>query len=733
MNKLYPAQREAVLKLVHILNEYPGAILRADEGTGKTIMAAQLASILDKKTLFVGNAFAKKDVEKKLEQYTEWGIEADITCVSYHAFGNINKINPNDYEFIIFDECHMLRNWTNNWTQRFVRLRNKQFLFMSGTPMIKSPKDFMYVARKCGIFEGSTDDFKRKYFGAKPSHFGNFLELGEFQNEVDFQVRLDKVCVELTHRQLDKSIPDLIPAHYLLEGEYVKPESIKEETQKRLEAGLSKVAQACRIIREEKKERSLILCYFHDTAKAVAENLGVKASLTGEAVYKAIEDSKRNGGHVVATLGLTQSSFDFNECDTVYLVESNYSYPLDRQSIRRCQRVGKRNKVDVKYFVLEGEQSLITSWKRHYLTRRFDGKTFSPSQLAIWEKCPGSYWLEEEDKPEFLIKAATKGTHNHRALELCLKNPGVEIPDSVDPIVQGCIEHCRKLMEENVMHGVESKVTDPSIDHRLRGMVDFWAYDTCDNHLTVIDYKNGKTPVSVEDNLQLLTYAHLVTATFMLNPTLITLGIYQRDKYETVEIHDLDLKDVRKRIENIINRILAAEKNPLEHLNEGECSFFCAAKRHHQAKEKEMNDFTPRQKLPRHEIKGKVFFTRSKKTVKGAVYTQLGIAVNDVPSSLTAKYPEGSSIGKQLKGKSNKDAGEFYLFNEDEQSGGYSIFLNLFADFNTGELKAVGKGDEVTIQAIAKEVVKDGEVKLFLNIKEIEVSASEEEADSVEY
>ena len=109
------------------------------------------------------------------------------------------------------------------------------------------------------------------------------------------------------------------------------------------------------------------------------------------------------------------------------------------------------------------------------------------------------------------------------------------------------------------------------------GTVDFWAYGKKRNKLIVMDYKNGRREVSVEDNLQLWAYTLMIMATHNLNPEIIQHVIYQRENKKSVEYKKEDVLKFRKRIEAIRDKVEEAKDNPEDYVVKGECSL-CVSK-----------------------------------------------------------------------------------------------------------------------------------------------------------
>ena len=589
--KLYKFQQRAVNTLAQMLKDWRGAILRADEGLGKTLMATELAK--GKRALWIGPAGSLKDVQKKVKAYDP---EHTIEFISYHGFGNLDKISAKElrlYNFFIFDEAHSLRNYSASWTQRFVRIapRGKRFLFTSATPAIKSPKDFVYILRKTGVYgDMSTHDWYKRYFDAKPSKFGDFLEFGEFQNHEDFRAHQLKVSYDITQEQADRDMP---PAHIdlkVLPGKWNMPKDITGETRARVDAGVLKSANAAAYIRKQDRP-ALILTHFHGCAELVAGNLGTDSALTPAAVRKHIEEFKQGlRKYIVTTVGLTSSSYDLNECDQVYFVESTYSFMQDRQSMRRCLRLGKRTTLNVLYFILENERPVMTSLKRKYLesikrTRRFD---ISPSALARLEVCPGSrYFKNEDDSPN---GAATIGTLHHEAAERLIRNKRIAISPILSNTIQGYVEEARQLKERLGMYGVEDRLAAPEIHADFGGTVDFWAYDERDGHLTIIDYKNGRWKVDAVGNRQLQAYALLVCLGRKIKPKTIHTVIWQRGVRRHADYTASEFERVKEEIQGIIDLVEKAKDEPEKWLGANCDTRFCPARYIHQVVGEQRSD-----------------------------------------------------------------------------------------------------------------------------------------------
>ena len=337
----------------------------------------------------------------------------------------------------------------------------------------------------------------------------------------------------------------------------------------------------------------------------------------------------------------------------MYLAESTYSFPQDRQSIRRCYRIGKQNDLHVKYFTLEGERPIITSLTRKYLTDRLqDHSRMGPSSLSVLEKCPGSFWLPDtSDRMDYIEEASTKGDRHHKALEELAKDTDAIIPEHFPIDIRAAVGHYRKTLEGADKFGFEERVSAPSFHEELWGTCDFYAYKN--DVLYIIDYKSGKKQIKAEDNLQLGAYALMVEETLGLKPKRYVLGITQKG---VLRLEKLDnLKKYVDRITKIVDNIKEAKSAPIEHLNpDPDCSLFCTARAYHMKQEEKMAE-----KKPIHKAEAKIFWLKRGESEYGK-YTQLGLALDSIPESVDEE--ESKAIVRLFEGALDKDRGTYGVF-----------------------------------------------------------------------
>ena len=538
-------------------------------------MALEVAKDYER-VLFVCKASARMDILRKAKAHGAFKLEV---C-SYNKFGDASKLSTSPFDLIIFDECHMMANWKPAYTQRMTRIKDKKFLFMSGTPMNKSEKDLLYVLRKVGAFDDMTmEEVKVRYFNAQVTQFSKYPVCGKFQNEDEFYDRIDDYIITINKRDVDRDIPPVNVIIEKLEGEHESFKDITECTEARLKTGMSKVIPVSRAIRNYIRNNyintAVIHTHFHDVATALGKELSVPVALTKEKVDKEFERIRQKGGFLVTTLGLTQSSLDLNECDWCFMVEMNYSAAMDKQTIDRYNRVGKRSVLNVVYFPYEAEHTFFKNRDTLHLLggKKYDSSNrIYPSGLDAYRTCPGSFWLPDvRNIPPFITNAAVVGEKKHSIFERYMSSTekiGKHTPDNV----AHAIDFCKQLKEGLNTWGVETRCKYEYRGYVLSGKVDFWCYDEKEKHLAIFDYKNGNTKVKAEGNKQLEAYAVMLCETFKFAPDKVSVGILQGGEADVVE---LDFNLAAPRVRAIIKQIDRAKSSPLDFIDENCKNIFC--------------------------------------------------------------------------------------------------------------------------------------------------------------
>ena len=308
--------------------------------------------------------------------------------------------------------------------------------------------------------------------------------------------------------------------------------------------------------------------------------------MTGDKLGKAIEKVSEEGGILITTFGLTSSQWDFKECSQVFAIGCTYSFAEDRQSFSRCLGFGKTETVEVTYFIYEGERPFVTSQNRKEFTKKFNNlPVLRPSQMGIYAQCAGSFWIpQSEDKPEFIQKAALRGTQAHEYFERYVKHIDKEIPNNLSDNVRHAIKEARKIAKKCSWYYVEKHLKGHEIFPTFEGTADFIAYDGKTKTLYIMDYKNGTKNVYAEHNYQLMAYIVLTLTHMKVVPKLIQASILQKGEIDTVIFDEHNINYPMEKIMEIVENVKKAEKTPLKHIDCSDCSIFCSARRYKRSK-----------------------------------------------------------------------------------------------------------------------------------------------------
>ena len=593
--KLLSKQQAVMDHVVYLLtnkDSYNGVILRGDEGCGKTIMALAIINWMKKKTLYVCDASAIEDTVEKLQLYKKSGFEVNMDITSYHMFRR-EAFDTSKYEFFIFDECHNLRNWGADWTKKFSRVcRTKPFVAMSATPAINSPLDYIYMLLRSGAFgRMPATMYKKIFFGAEKSYFGDFVELKSFRNEDRFYTHAERVIVDIKAEDVDPEIGQAkIDIEYIEGDDYGEAKQFKDLVKVQTKAGLRKVTKHIKYIEKHINGRTLIYCKFHKTAKELKKHLyatgyEIKMALDKDSVAAAFKWMKAGDDNkvLITTLGLTRSGLDLNECNNVIMVESTYAWLTDRQSIYRTRRIEKRGNIKVTYIAYRNERPLVICFQKYSMQfshKRPRNSSFGPSQLDVLEGCPGGYWLKHTGSSVQFPGQAIIGQHVHKALERYCENTALPIPGMLKDECADMIEECRQYINDpDWICYNELRMEDKSIRHDFRGTADFVAINHKLKKVIIADYKNGIKNVTINDNLQLSGYLILLQSKIKdIDETYdIRIVIWQRRNKKTKKIDFKKIEVDKTRIRSISSNIDAAEADPENHISINCTNPFCPA------------------------------------------------------------------------------------------------------------------------------------------------------------
>jgi len=154
-NKLYPHQIKAVKFALKAFNGSKKGILIADEmGAGKTIEAIAIAKEIKAERILIITQVSIvsqwiKEVKKWMGiEIKPFGVEENIVITSYSKL-----ISPKyfpiyaqyNWDLIIADEAHKLKNWKTKTTKAFRKLKTRKIILLTGTPIYNQLIDLFFL------------------------------------------------------------------------------------------------------------------------------------------------------------------------------------------------------------------------------------------------------------------------------------------------------------------------------------------------------------------------------------------------------------------------------------------------------------------------------------------------------------------------------------------------------------------------------------------------------------
>lgn len=154
MTKRDEIQKEAL----DIAIKYTRCTTAVSMGVGKTLIGLKYIDHFQKKNMGMLRVLV---VAPKLSIFDSWKNDAetfgiDITNVEFCTYLSLNKKNPNDYQLVILDECHSLR----DSHEEFLSNYGSRILGLTGTPpKWKESEKGMLVNQYCPVkYTYFTDD-----------------------------------------------------------------------------------------------------------------------------------------------------------------------------------------------------------------------------------------------------------------------------------------------------------------------------------------------------------------------------------------------------------------------------------------------------------------------------------------------------------------------------------------------------------------------------------------------
>jgi len=234
--KLFPYQEKGVKRILKAFKTQKGFLLADDMGLGKTVQGISVArSINDLDNIlvvcpsslklnwekefkkFAKHEFAFCRVDKIKQEIDFIYAEPTVYIMSYAIFSKRDD-NPKNWDLVIFDEAHYLKNPSAKRTKKakdtyFRTKKACKFLFMTGTPIVNYVNELFFL---CNLIAGERvkyfqkwSNFVWRYCEPKETRWG--WEFKGKKNLQELKSYLDQfVWIRRKKKQVLKNLPDKI-------------------------------------------------------------------------------------------------------------------------------------------------------------------------------------------------------------------------------------------------------------------------------------------------------------------------------------------------------------------------------------------------------------------------------------------------------------------------------------------------------------------------------------------
>jgi SNF2 family DNA or RNA helicase len=205
MSKLLPHQERVIRKIQS--NDCHGLIVYHSMGSGKTLTALVALELFKGKKLVVAPASVLKNYNIESIKH---GIPIENTkIISYEKMvRNISEISGRNYDIVIFDEAHRLRNTDTQTYSSAKKIVSKKFLCLTGTAEYNQPSDLGVLINLINSkehFPESLSRFEFSYIDQKSQNLKNIDKLQAILKKyVDYHAV--NTCNEYYPRVIEENI-----------------------------------------------------------------------------------------------------------------------------------------------------------------------------------------------------------------------------------------------------------------------------------------------------------------------------------------------------------------------------------------------------------------------------------------------------------------------------------------------------------------------------------------------
>ena len=390
LKPLFPFQREAV----DFVNKIGGrALISDDMGMGKTIEAIGYAVFKNYgRVLVICPASVKTNWKREILAFS--GVSANVLTDTKERGGweiigypNLTKywdyIRKEDYQLIIVDEAHYIKNKKAIRTKKTINLlkKNKDILFLTGTPILNKPHEIYNIFNFMRPMDFWGDNgFARRYCGLIQDNFGRWdytgaTNLDELKEKMSFMIRRDKkeVLDELPDKTINvletkmeswKDYREILnDFRGWLKGKKLNEKAVFAEALTKVNYLKQVVVENKNVKKEldnllESGKKIIVFSQYKTVINKLHEAYSTKSvKLTGDTPTKnrqeLIDKFQEDGDCRIffSTIKAGGVGITLTEADTVVFTDLDWTPATHQQAEDRAYRIGQKNNVNVYYFI----------------------------------------------------------------------------------------------------------------------------------------------------------------------------------------------------------------------------------------------------------------------------------------------------------------------------------------------------------------------------------------------
>lgn len=311
---------------------------------------------------------------------------ADIYILNYDNLAVHSKLAKVDFDLIIADEVHAVKNQKAQRSKFLFALKAKKKIGLSGTPLLNKPKDLLTVLQWIDPFWQTF----RVYKGNFANKAGITLTLEEVQELIRASCLLRRVQPQvfttepIERRIIPLEVPANLVGHIEVEKQsYKKYWRLNDYTRARKLIGLGKVQPAIEYIStytSEEDDKIVCFAWHKEVIDRISASLGTKAEKlygdTNDAQRAAVIDRFNNDDTcqvIIGSIPAMSMAINLSVTNHIVFIEQDYSEGLVEQAEERCSDKNQKEQVLVEYLCfdesLDYHMSNIRMGKEHTTDR----------------------------------------------------------------------------------------------------------------------------------------------------------------------------------------------------------------------------------------------------------------------------------------------------------------------------------------------------------------------------